>query len=218
MLTLSGDVRSGDKQLRLPALGNLCELTAMSRIHQPPNPPILYSFPSTNTLAESLESFIIKAQKDSLEKKGKFTIALSGGSLPKVLNRLKGNPAVKWDKWYCSSLLVLSSSLTFYPGKSSTLTNVLYPLTMMIPTMLLAKNTCFLQLFLPETYTPLIPISWMIWKNSLTLMRRSLSASLRKKTRRDSLSSISFSSEWGRTVTPLLFFLVMNFSLKKIDG
>jgi 6-phosphogluconolactonase len=72
----------------------------MSGIHQPPNTPILYSFPSPNVLAESLESFIIKAQKESLEKKGKFTIALSGGSLPKVLSGLKDNPTVKWDKWY----------------------------------------------------------------------------------------------------------------------
>lgn len=72
----------------------------MSGIHHPPNPPILYSFPSQSALAQSLESFIIKAQKDAIEKKGRFTIALSGGSLPKVLSVLKVNPAVKWDKWY----------------------------------------------------------------------------------------------------------------------
>jgi 6-phosphogluconolactonase len=72
----------------------------MSGIHHPPNPPILYSFPSQSVLAEALEAFIIKAQKESIDKKGRFTVALSGGSLPKTLSRLKDNPAIKWDKWY----------------------------------------------------------------------------------------------------------------------
>jgi len=71
----------------------------MSGIHHPPNPPILYSFPSQSVLAEALEAFIIKAQKESIDKKGRFTVALSGGSLPKTLSRLKDNPAIKWDKW-----------------------------------------------------------------------------------------------------------------------
>ncbi|KAG6831265.1 hypothetical protein H0H92_011775 [Tricholoma furcatifolium] len=71
----------------------------MSAVHQPPNPPILLSFPSTDSLTDALASFIIKAQKDSLDKKGRFTIAISGGSLPKMLRGLVDNPAVKWDKW-----------------------------------------------------------------------------------------------------------------------
>jgi len=50
-------------------------------------------------MVSSLASFIIKAQKDSIDKKGRFTVALSGGSLPKQLSGLIGNPAVKWDKW-----------------------------------------------------------------------------------------------------------------------
>ncbi|KAL5495333.1 SOL1 [Sanghuangporus weigelae] len=66
----------------------------------PPQDPILYSFPSPNNLVESLASFVIKVQKDSIEKKGRFTIALSGGSLPKQLNGLIGKPGLKWDLWH----------------------------------------------------------------------------------------------------------------------
>ena len=68
-------------------------------MHHPPNPPILYSFPSASDLGPALAAFIAKAQKESVEKKGRFTVALSGGSLPKQLKGLIGNPAIKWDKW-----------------------------------------------------------------------------------------------------------------------
>ncbi|KAF5377627.1 hypothetical protein D9615_005213 [Tricholomella constricta] len=71
----------------------------MAGVHQPPNAPALVSFPDTDALAHSLAAFILKAQKDSLDKKGRFTIALSGGSLPKMLKGLVDNPSVKWDKW-----------------------------------------------------------------------------------------------------------------------
>ncbi|KAJ7102173.1 hypothetical protein B0H15DRAFT_984048 [Mycena belliarum] len=69
----------------------------MSR--QPPNAAILVSFPNADAIVDPLASFILKAQKEAVEKKGRFTIALSGGSLPKMLTGLVGNPAVKWDKW-----------------------------------------------------------------------------------------------------------------------
>lgn len=71
----------------------------MSSIHQPPSPSVLYSFESPNELSEKLAAFIAKAQKEAIDKKGRFTVALSGGSLPKQLNKLIDNPAVKWDKW-----------------------------------------------------------------------------------------------------------------------
>ncbi|KAH7880475.1 uncharacterized protein C8R40DRAFT_1158027 [Lentinula edodes] len=67
--------------------------------HHPPNPPIIHSFASPEVLISSLASFILKAQKEAIDKKGRFTIALSGGSLPKQLSGLIGNPAVKWDMW-----------------------------------------------------------------------------------------------------------------------
>jgi 6-phosphogluconolactonase len=61
--------------------------------------PILHSFASLPELVESLATFVIAAQKEAIEKKGRFTIAISGGSLPKQLAGLVGKPAVKWDKW-----------------------------------------------------------------------------------------------------------------------
>ncbi|KAG7450302.1 6-phosphogluconolactonase [Guyanagaster necrorhizus] len=71
----------------------------MAAVHHSPNPPIVYSFPFVDKLVASLAEFIIKAQRESIDKKGKFTIALSGGSLPNALKGLIGNPGVKWDKW-----------------------------------------------------------------------------------------------------------------------
>ncbi|TFK40947.1 6-phosphogluconolactonase [Crucibulum laeve] len=71
----------------------------MAAVHNPPSAPILISFPDPDALVDSLASFIVKAQKDSVDKKGRFTIALSGGSLPKMLRGLINNPAVKWNKW-----------------------------------------------------------------------------------------------------------------------
>ncbi|KAL0950906.1 hypothetical protein HGRIS_007665 [Hohenbuehelia grisea] len=72
----------------------------MSAIHHAPSAPILNVFANADAIVDALASFVIKAQKDSVEKKGRFTIALSGGSLPKMLRGLIGNPAVKWDKWH----------------------------------------------------------------------------------------------------------------------
>lgn len=65
-----------------------------------PSAPILCSFSNPDELVDSLAQFIIKSQKEALQKKGKFTVAISGGSLPKQLNGLIGKPGVKWDKWY----------------------------------------------------------------------------------------------------------------------
>ena len=73
-------------------------------MHVPPHPPILYSFPSSEIVIDALADFIIKAQKEALEKKDRFTVALSGGSLPKMLRGLIGSSAVKWDKWYINRL------------------------------------------------------------------------------------------------------------------
>lgn len=61
--------------------------------------PILNSFASHEALEEALVEFILKAQREAIEKKGRFSIALSGGSLPKKLSKLINNPRVKWDKW-----------------------------------------------------------------------------------------------------------------------
>ena len=70
-----------------------------SPIHPPPSRPALVSFANSDELVASLAVFVEKAQRDSINKKGRFTIALSGGSLPKMLKGLINNPNIKWDQW-----------------------------------------------------------------------------------------------------------------------
>ncbi|THH16759.1 hypothetical protein EW146_g3927 [Bondarzewia mesenterica] len=62
-------------------------------------PPTLYSFPNSPALADALATFILKAQKEAIEKKGKFTVALSGGTVPNTLTALIHKHGIKWDKW-----------------------------------------------------------------------------------------------------------------------
>lgn len=66
---------------------------------QPPAPPVFYSFENPAKLVDSLANFVIKAQNDAVDKRGKFTLALSGGSLPNNLKGLVGQKDVQWDKW-----------------------------------------------------------------------------------------------------------------------
>ena len=63
------------------------------------NAPVLHSFEDPTQLVQSLASYIIKAQTEAIDKKHKFSIAISGGSLPKQLAGLVDHPAAKWDKW-----------------------------------------------------------------------------------------------------------------------
>ena len=66
----------------------------------PSSDPIVYSFHAVPDLIEALATFVLKAQKEAIEKKGRFTLALSGGSLPKQLGGLIGKPGVRWDLWF----------------------------------------------------------------------------------------------------------------------
>lgn len=50
-------------------------------------------------LSDSLANFVVKAQRDAVEKRGKFTIALSRGTLAANLRGLVGQENVQWDKW-----------------------------------------------------------------------------------------------------------------------
>ncbi|KAJ7835307.1 hypothetical protein B0H13DRAFT_2108475 [Mycena leptocephala] len=52
--------------------------------HHSPNAAILVSFPDADSIVESLAAFIVKAQKESIDKKGRFTASSE-------------NPAVKWE-------------------------------------------------------------------------------------------------------------------------
>jgi 6-phosphogluconolactonase len=63
--------------------------------------------------SDSLANFVVKAQRDAVDKRGKFTIALSRGSLAANLRGLVGQENVQWDKWYVSlSFLIFSIVLT----------------------------------------------------------------------------------------------------------
>ena len=68
--------------------------------------------PTTDVLMDALAEFVLKAQDEAIEKKGKFSLAISGGSLPKQLAKLVGNPAAKWDKWYVGGFLILMWALS----------------------------------------------------------------------------------------------------------
>lgn len=70
---------------------------------QPPAPPVFYSFDDNSKLVDSLANFVVKAQNDAIDKRGKFTLALSGGSLPNNLKGLVGQQGVHWEKWYVES-------------------------------------------------------------------------------------------------------------------
>jgi 6-phosphogluconolactonase len=62
-------------------------------------PPILYTFDDIPQLQSSLANFVLKAQSDAVAKRGSFTIALSGGSLPNNLKPLSTIEGIEWDKW-----------------------------------------------------------------------------------------------------------------------
>jgi 6-phosphogluconolactonase len=79
-----------------------------SPIHPPPSPPVLVSFTNSDELVSSLAAFVEKAQRDSINKKGRFTVALSGGSLPKMLKGLINNPNIKWDQWSIYSIFLFN--------------------------------------------------------------------------------------------------------------
>ncbi|ORX38570.1 6-phosphogluconolactonase [Kockovaella imperatae] len=62
-------------------------------------PPVLYTFTDPSQLQSSLANFILKAQTDAIAKRGQFTIALSGGSLPNNLKPLTSLEGIEWSKW-----------------------------------------------------------------------------------------------------------------------
>lgn len=73
--------------------------TSSAKMPGAPSAPVLYKFDDTSALQHSLANFVIKAQTDAVAKRGVFTIALSGGSLPAQLEKLASFPDIHWDKW-----------------------------------------------------------------------------------------------------------------------
>ncbi|KAJ6050924.1 hypothetical protein N7460_001458 [Penicillium canescens] len=56
-------------------------------INRPPNQPILLSFPSIDNLVPKLRRYVLKRQKETLDKQGRFVVAVSGGSYLSMLSR-----------------------------------------------------------------------------------------------------------------------------------
>ncbi|CUS07047.1 unnamed protein product [Tuber aestivum] len=63
--------------------------------------PSLYAFPDSSTLQQNLYQYILQAQSDALARHPKFKIAVSGGSLPKLLASpvLLASRDIHWGKW-----------------------------------------------------------------------------------------------------------------------
>jgi 6-phosphogluconolactonase len=53
----------------------------------PRNQPILLSFPSIDDLVPKLRRYVLKRQKETLDKQGRFVVAVSGGSHLSMLSR-----------------------------------------------------------------------------------------------------------------------------------
>ncbi|KIW08954.1 6-phosphogluconolactonase [Verruconis gallopava] len=73
-----------------------------------PKPPNLYSFDNPDALAKNLRAFVLTAQNESIARHDVFRVAVSGGSLPKVLAKaLLADPdparvdrdTPKYSKW-----------------------------------------------------------------------------------------------------------------------
>jgi 6-phosphogluconolactonase len=65
-------------------------------------PPNLYAFQGTDELAASLRKYVLDAQNSALERHNVFRVAVSGGSLPKVLAKAllgDGDGKPQFDKW-----------------------------------------------------------------------------------------------------------------------
>jgi len=63
-------------------------------------PSVLYSFSNPDEVAVALGNFVKKAQDEALAKRDSFKVAVSGGSLPKVLGQgLFDKEGIEWDKW-----------------------------------------------------------------------------------------------------------------------
>ncbi|KAF7731224.1 suppressor of los1-1 [Apophysomyces ossiformis] len=61
----------------------------------------VYAFPTTDDLSLGLNDFVEKLSRDAIAARGAFTVAVSGGSLPKLLSKeLIHNTNVDFNKWH----------------------------------------------------------------------------------------------------------------------
>jgi 6-phosphogluconolactonase len=63
--------------------------------------PIVYSFENGDALSGALDSFVEKVSREAITEHGFLSIAISGGSLPKILSKkLAFNKNVDFSKWH----------------------------------------------------------------------------------------------------------------------
>ncbi|KAF9572558.1 suppressor of los1-1 [Mortierella alpina] len=60
----------------------------------------IYTFPDVAALSQGLDKYVAKLSDESIKRHGKFTVAISGGSLPKQLSAvLKHNTSIDFSNW-----------------------------------------------------------------------------------------------------------------------
>jgi len=63
--------------------------------------PYIYALPTTAALSAALNAFVEHLSAAAIAKHHRFTVAVSGGSLPKLLSAdLRSNPNVDFSKWH----------------------------------------------------------------------------------------------------------------------
>lgn len=65
-----------------------------------PHPVRVYSLPSTDAISQALDVYVTKVSAEAVARHGMFTVAVSGGSLPKLLCRLRQNETVDFAAWH----------------------------------------------------------------------------------------------------------------------
>jgi 6-phosphogluconolactonase len=63
------------------------------------NAPTVRTFPNTRELSVSLADLVVKLSEEAIKIRDRFTIGISGGSLPKLLAADLINRDVEWEKW-----------------------------------------------------------------------------------------------------------------------
>ena len=86
----------------IPRLGVL--LLLCTRAMASPAPATLHRFADKSSLSLALGADVAQAARDAVAARGQFVVAVSGGSLPKLLAsgllaHATGADGVAWDKW-----------------------------------------------------------------------------------------------------------------------
>jgi len=74
-------------------------LGSKNKMAAPVGKPVVRIFQSDQAVAENLCSYVTNIANESIKQHGKFTIALSGGSLAKYLNNGLPKANTDWSKW-----------------------------------------------------------------------------------------------------------------------